>query len=480
MDASLGMDDDEFLIRQVEAVNASFGLNSQTAEGVQGSKDKDSGAAVDGVNTASGNMLQQEKQKSFALGTVVENGSKKRAHVEAAEDAVCGVNPDNMHQQNCTLQEKEKSCGEGTVVQNGSSSLGIVNAMSRLNALIKQCTWRVCAKQVGDSPTYFGKKASLGHQCKSDVRGQYKKHGTSRVLAALLRSKYERLHCGPRAMELPEVLRTEFNYTCAYWKAWKAKELAIASAQGTEEMSYKMLPQYLHVLKLSNPRTITDIKTELDKEGKSRFLYAFMSLKACIDGWQHLRKVLVVDGTHMFGKYKGVLLSASGQDAYCRVFPIAFAVVDSENSDSWKWFFERCAAIFAAKDKWYPSAHHGICLEHLKCNVGDKYKGLDQKHMVARAAEAFKVSEFQKIYDLIKLTDWRCWDYLEKIDKKLWSRSHFEGTLNKALLPARDSPIMALLEFIRRMLTRWFECRRYDISKMQGNIPKIIDELVVE
>ncbi|WZZ34550.1 hypothetical protein YC2023_017951 [Brassica napus] len=87
--------------KQVEAVEASFGLNSQTAEGVQGSKDKDSGAAVDGVNPASGNMLQQEKQKSCALGTVVENGSKKRAHVEAAEDAVCGVNLDNMHQQNC-------------------------------------------------------------------------------------------------------------------------------------------------------------------------------------------------------------------------------------------------------------------------------------------------------------------------------------------------------------------------------------------
>ncbi|CAN6862620.1 unnamed protein product [Brassica oleracea] len=118
MDASLGMDDDEFLIRQVEAVEPSFGLNSQTAEGVKGSKDKDSGAAVDGVNPASGNLLQQEKQKSCALGTVVENGSKKQAHVEAAEDAVCGVNPDNMHQQNCTLQEKEKSCGEGTVVEN--------------------------------------------------------------------------------------------------------------------------------------------------------------------------------------------------------------------------------------------------------------------------------------------------------------------------------------------------------------------------
>ncbi|XP_022547787.1 uncharacterized protein LOC111200747 [Brassica napus] len=210
-------------------------------------------------------------------------------------------------------------------------------------------------------------------------------------------------------------------------------------------MSYKMLPQYLHVLKLANPGTITDIKTELDKEGKSRFLYAFMSLKACIDGWQHLRKVLVVDGTHMFAKYKRVLLSGSGQDADRRIFLIAFAVVDSKNSDSWKWFFERCAAIFAAKDKWYQFAHHGICLVHLKRNVGDKYKGLQQKQM---------------------LTDWRCWDYLEKIDKKLWTRSHFEEnrynlmssniaeSLNKALLPARDSRIMALLEFITRMLSR--------------------------
>ena len=86
------------------------------------------------------------------------------------------------------------------------------------------------------------------------------------------------------------MLQTEFNYTCSYWKAWKAKELAIASAQGTEEDSYKMLPQYFHVLKLANLGTITDIKTEKDKEGKTRFKYAFMSLKACIDGWKYLRR----------------------------------------------------------------------------------------------------------------------------------------------------------------------------------------------
>ncbi|CAF1957782.1 unnamed protein product [Brassica napus] len=67
----------------------------------------------------------------------------------------------------------------------------------------------------------------------------------------------------------------------------------------------------------------------------------------------------------MFGKYKGVLLSASGQDANSRVFPIAFAVR----------------------------------------NVNDKFKGLQQKAMVGRAGDEFRVSEFKEIMELIKLTD---------------------------------------------------------------------------
>ncbi|KAH0903166.1 hypothetical protein HID58_042669, partial [Brassica napus] len=77
--------------------------------------------------------------------------------------------------------------------------------------------------------------------------------------------------------------------------------------------------------------------------------------------------------------------------------------------------------IFAAKDKWYPRAHHGICLVHLQRNVNDKFKGLQQKAMVGRAGDPFRVLEFKEIMELIKLTDWRCWDYLEKIDKKLWT-----------------------------------------------------------
>ncbi|XP_048623725.1 uncharacterized protein LOC125592541 [Brassica napus] len=272
----------------------------------------------------------------------------------------------------------------------------------------KNCKFYVMAKQLGESSTYQVRKAQLKHVCTSDAKAQYKKHATSKVIAALMRSKYERLQAGPRASELPEMLRSEFLFTATYWKCWKAKELATVAAQGTEESSYKLLPKYFYVVKYANPGSITNIKTEKDDKGQTRFKYAFMALKACIDGWKHLRKV----------------------------FPIAFAVVDNETNESWSWFFEklteivedgsdlsivsdRANQICVAKDKWYPLSHHGCCLVHIQRNVDAKFKKRNQKQMVGRAAEVFKVSHFKRLYAEIKLTDKRCWDYLEKIDPSI-------------------------------------------------------------
>lgn len=82
------------------------------------------------------------------------------------------------------------------------------------------------------------------------------------------------------------------------------------------------------MLKLANPRTIADLETE-------RFLYLFLAFGASIEGFKKLRHVLVIDGTHLSGKYNGVLLTASGQDAKFRVFPLAFGITDTENEDAW-------------------------------------------------------------------------------------------------------------------------------------------------
>ncbi|CAA7019987.1 unnamed protein product [Microthlaspi erraticum] len=306
-----------------------------------------------------------------------------------------------------------------------------------------KCGWRIMAKQVGDSQTYEVRKAQLNHVCDVDSRGSYTKHASSKVIAALVRLKYKSC-VGPRAKDLPASVLKEHGIFASYWKCWKARELAIADAHGTEEASYRLLPKYMYLLKYANPDSLCHLHTEVDKKGDRRFKYAFVALKTCIDGWKHLRIVVVVDGTHMFGKYRGAILTASGQDANFQIFPIAFAVVDSENDESWLWFFEklldiisdgadlamisdRAPSIATAKEVHYPLAHHGNCLLHIQRNVNQKFTKRKQRYIVGVAGEAYTKAKFKRVYDLLKETDMKCWKYMELIDVRLWTRAYFEG-----------------------------------------------------
>ena len=65
------------------------------------------------------------------------------------------------------------------------------------------------------------------------------------------------------------------------------------------------------------------------------------ALDTAVQGYSYMRKVIVIDGTHVRGRYGGCLIVASAQDANFKVFPIAFGIVNIENDDAWTWFMER-------------------------------------------------------------------------------------------------------------------------------------------
>ena len=48
--------------------------------------------------------------------------------------------------------------------------------------------------------------------------------------------------------------------------------------------------------------------------------------------------MISIDGTHLYGKYRGVLMIVMVTDANQKVFPVAFAVVDKESRPSWGGF----------------------------------------------------------------------------------------------------------------------------------------------
>lgn len=173
------------------------------------------------------------------------------------------------------------------------------------------------------------------------------------MIAHVYRSRYGEPNDGPKAAQLQQLILEDLRVSASYMNCHRAKEHAIDITVGKAEDSYLNLAAYFERLKHTNPRTVTAIETELHAFGDSRFLYAFLSFGASIQGFCRLRPVLIIDGTHFSGKYKGVLLTASGQDANFQVFPLAFAVVDAETDRSWVWFLTKVERIIADSNTLY-------------------------------------------------------------------------------------------------------------------------------
>ena len=62
--------------------------------------------------------------------------------------------------------------------------------------------------------------------------------------------------------------------------------------------------------------------------------YVYWAFAPCIVAFQYCRPVISIDGTHLYGKYKGVLMIAMATDANQKVLPFAFTFVDKESGPS--------------------------------------------------------------------------------------------------------------------------------------------------
>jgi hypothetical protein len=57
-----------------------------------------------------------------------------------------------------------------------------------------------------------------------------------------------------------------------------------------------------------------------------------------VEALKHCCDVLSLDDTFLTEKYEGTMLIVIGIDADRQLVPLAFAIVEKENSDSWGWF----------------------------------------------------------------------------------------------------------------------------------------------
>ncbi|XP_013617663.1 PREDICTED: uncharacterized protein LOC106324199 [Brassica oleracea var. oleracea] len=225
-----------------------------------------------------------------------------------------------------------------------------------------------------------------------------------------------------------------------YWKSHRTLKFAREIDEGTPECGFESLPSYLYMIRRADPSTVT--RLQIDELG--RFMYVFLAFGASVNGFPFMRKVVVVDGTFLNGKYKGTLLTSLAQDGNFQIFPIAFAVVDTENDDSWHLFFTQLKllipddeglaiisdmhnSIGKAIRNVYMLASRGICTYHLYKNILGRYKGKDVFRLVKKAARYFRMSDFTAIFEEIEAINHAFHVYLQRADVRLWTRVHFPG-----------------------------------------------------
>ncbi|XP_057803379.1 uncharacterized protein LOC131018682 [Salvia miltiorrhiza] len=200
------------------------------------------------------------------------------------------------------------------------------------------------------------------------------------------------------------------------------------------------------------------------------------------------RPVVVIDATHLKGKYKGVMFVVVTKDGNEQVFPLAVGLGDKENDSSWLWFLTRLKRAFGVLENMlfvsdqhisiknvveavFPGVPHGLCTYHLQKNLA-RY-GVNVVAMFQRAANSYRREQYDLYFGQLALVrDKGAYRKLMDLHPSRWARSHCRvrrynfmtsncaEVFNGRLRWGRRLPVCTFLEFVRTMICHWFAKRR--------------------
>ncbi|KAK2360659.1 hypothetical protein QL285_085904 [Trifolium repens] len=141
-----------------------------------------------------------------------------------------------------------------------------------------------------------------------------------------------------RLKDIMQHMRTHFALGITMSTAWKAKQYATEVIEGDSIRQYSQLRAYADELRRVSKGNTVVIGVE---RPMPTLPPRFGSFYFCFDGSKKgfihgCRPFIGVDGCHLKTKYGGQLLIAVGRDPNDQYFPLAFGVVETETTESWR------------------------------------------------------------------------------------------------------------------------------------------------
>lgn len=285
--------------------------------------------------------------------------------------------------------------------------------------------------------------------------------------------------------------------------------MALDQLKGKWDDSFEHAFSFKAAVEKTNPGSLVDI--EYEQVGKkNRFTRMFVALKSCVDGFLNgCTPFLGVDSTHLTGKWKGQLASATAVDGHNWMFPVCYGVFDSETTANWAWFFSRLQQAIGSPPGLVISTNagkgidsgvtqvfkigveHRECMRHLVADFQKRYRGeVFEKHLWP-ACRAFQRHRFKEHYNLMYDACPEAMKWIHETHKHLWTRHLFSEaskcdyvtnniaeTFNSWIRHETSLPVIDLMDRIRQLCMEKMFLRRKIAKKLEDKVlPNIIKDL---
>ncbi|XP_074310076.1 uncharacterized protein LOC141645015 [Silene latifolia] len=263
----------------------------------------------------------------------------------------------------------------------------------------------------------------------------------------------------------------ELNVHVSYAKCWLARSRAKLIIFGNGRDQYARVWDYASALIKFNNGSTTIVVCDGIESPHMTFRRMYICLQSLKVGFiRGCRPILGVDGVHLKGPYSRMCLVAVGKDGNNNIFPIAWAVMEAENTDSWTWFLELLINDLGKEEG------NGLTF------MPDRQKGLIEAiNRVVPKANIRYCAQFNIEIEGLKMLSNEAHLYLSKISARHWSRHAFDTecksnmpvnniceSFNAVLKEARDKPILTHMESMKRyVMKRNFE-KREGVNKYDG------------